>query len=66
MRPPRPVGWAAAGAAGAAEDGQIGNASADLKKEQSSTWTWGTWRRPRWQRRPRECDRLFLNKSGIR
>jgi len=29
MRPPRPVDWAAAGAAGAAEDGQMGNASAE-------------------------------------
>ena len=27
--PPRPVDWAAAGAAGAAEDGQMGNASAE-------------------------------------
>ena len=29
MRPPRPVDWAAAGAVGAAEDGQMGNASAE-------------------------------------
>ena len=29
MRPPRPVDWAAAGAAGAAEDGQMGDASAE-------------------------------------
>ena len=29
MRPPRPVDWAAAGAAGAAKDGQMGNASAE-------------------------------------
>ena len=29
MRPPRPVDWAAAGAAGAAEDGQMGTASAE-------------------------------------
>ena len=29
MRPPRPVDWAAAREAGAAEDGQMGNASAE-------------------------------------
>jgi len=29
MRPPRPVDWAAAGAAGAAKDWQMGNASAE-------------------------------------
>jgi len=29
MLPPRPVNWAAAEAAGAADDGQMGNASAE-------------------------------------